>query len=332
MLRTVSVAPTLPVIPPSVYDYIKQKVSSGQVKVAMIVDQDYAQTAYNLKTSINNDLGTKALSVLVKFGESTTSGSGVMPVPLFPLPGPVLGLTIDSVQYNGAAKELEVTYADTGNAMEYARSNIVVFADGAYVATVGDQETFPIEQGKKAGRSYPVDIQSGDVTVNITSYYGSSKKSYENGIQSIMNAGRVQFTDASALGITEFDRDSGSNDFFVTFKNTGNVTDYFRAGADVTVNGTTTTIMDDNVYNLTPSQGRIVKFPGIAKPGAKIVASADYGAREAFLDKKVQKEYSAEAKADSNILMLLGGIILIAILAAAAYFAYKKMKGGKGRL
>ena len=66
------------IVPDTVYQYIKGEVANGQVIAAMLVDQSYAQTAYNLKTSINNDLGKKVLSIFVKFGESITSAGGQM--------------------------------------------------------------------------------------------------------------------------------------------------------------------------------------------------------------------------------------------------------------
>jgi hypothetical protein len=319
-----------PVIPVSVYQYIKAKVSSGQVSVAMLVDQEYAQTAYDLKTSINNELGTKALTVLVKIGEATAGTTGLSQVGLFPLPGPALGLSVDTVEYDTQKQALEVTYDNTGNALEYVKSSILVFADGAYVATVGDDQPFALGKGKKVGVSYPVKIDNGAVSANITSYFGSSKKSQETGIQVLLSAGRVQFTDASLLDITAFNRDQATDDLFVTFSNTGNVTDYFTAGATIVANGTSTSISDDNTYKLAPGEGKMIKFPGIAKSGSKITATADYGAREAFLSKNVKKEYVPEAQAAAaggDILPLLAGAVFVILVVAGVLFFLR----GKGK-
>jgi hypothetical protein len=318
------------VIPVSVYQYIKDKVVKGQVSVAMLVDQEYAQTAYDLKSSINNELGTKALSVLVKIGETTPGSSGLSQVDLFPLPGPMLGLTIDSVEYDTKAQALEVTYDNTGNAMEYVKSSMLAFADGAYVATVGDDQPFPVGKGRKIGVAYPVKIDNGDVSANITAYFGSSKKSLENGIQVMLAAGRVQFNDTSLLDIAGFNKDQATNDLFVNFANTGSVAAYFRAGATIVTNGTSTTISDDNTYKLAPGEGKMVKFPGIAKSGASITASADYGAREAFLNKNVAKEYVPEAPAAAAgdmLPLLAGAVFVILIIVAALLFLFKKGKG-----
>jgi len=305
-----------PVIPTSVYQYIKDKVSKGQVTVAMLVDQEYAQTAYNLKTSINTELGSKALSVLVKIGEGAP-GSGDLPqVALFPLPGPALGLNIDKVEYNTLTQELDVTYANTGNALEYVKPSMVVLVDGQQAGTVGDEQPFTVDKGQKTGRSYPIKIENGEVSANITAYFGSSKKSFENGIQVLMNAGKVQFIDTSVLEIKEFTTDATTDDLFVTYANIGNVSAYFRAGAAIEMNGSATTIKDDNTYQLAPGAGRIVKFPGIAKTGSRINASADYGAREAFLDKRVEKAYATKEAGIAGMYLYIAGagVIILVVL------------------
>ncbi len=320
-----------PVVPTSVYQYLEKKVSGGQISAAMLVDQSYAQTAYNLKTSINKDLGSDKLSVFVKFGQTTGSG-GMGQVELFPLPGPTLGLDIDAVQYDTQSQELEVTYNNTGNALEYVKSSIMVYADGAYTATVGDQQPFPVEAGQVFGVAYPVTIQSGKVTANITTYFGSSKLSFENGIQTMRDAGNVQFNDTSQLGISGFNKDQVTDDLYVTFTNTGDVTDYFTASATIVANGTSTTINDGNTYTLAPAQGKMVKFPGIATDGVNITASADYGARQAFLDKTVQKEYVPEAAAAAAAgidPVLVGSVFIILVILVALYLFFNKSKETK---
>jgi archaellum component FlaF (FlaF/FlaG flagellin family) len=319
-----------PVVPTSVYQNLENEVKKGQVNAAMLVDQSYAQTAYNLKTSINTDLGKKSLSVFVKFGESATASGGQMnQVELFPLPGPSLGLSIDAIEYNTVKQDIEVTYSNTGNALEYVQPSMQVLVDGSPVGTVGDEQPFTVQKGQKVGRGYPIKIDQGNVSAKITAYFGSSKKSFENGIQVMMNAGRVQFIDSSSLNITSFNRDKSTDDLFVTFTNTGNVSEYFKAGASVEMNGSSTTINDDNTYQLAPGEGRMVKFPGVAKIGSNITASAQYGARAAFLDKSVQGQYAAQ-EAPADLLMPIVVIVLVILAVAAAFFFMGKKNEAAG--
>jgi hypothetical protein len=146
------------------------------------------------------------------------------------------------------------------------------------------------------------------------------------------DAGDVQFNDTSLLGITGFDKDQATDDLFVTYTNTGNVTEYFTASATIVSNGTSTIINDDNTYTLPPAQGKMVKFPGIATDGVNITASAEYGARQAFLDKTVQKEYvpgQAAAGATGIDPVLLGGAFIILVIIVALYLFFRKGKETK---
>ncbi|NYZ76764.1 hypothetical protein H0O02_00420 [Candidatus Micrarchaeota archaeon] len=316
-----------PIVPTATYNYMKQEAGNGQIGVAMVVDTEYAQTAYDMKESINRELGSEKLHVLVKFGQSI-AGMGMVDVEFFPVPGPVAGLEIGNVEYNTNSNELEVTYENTGNALEYVKSRIIVFVDGNYAGTVGEEEPVAIGRGERIGIGYPVDVESGEITANITSFYGSSKKYTENGLQGVFNAGRVEFSDRSMLGITEFTEDRETNDILVTFTNGGNITAYFRPDATITVQGTSTKIKDENTYELAAGEGRIVKFPGIAKSGSAIVAGADYGSREAFLEKRVEKEYTPAPAGlgfplDSSLLYI---IVILALIGAVGYLVWDKTR------
>jgi hypothetical protein len=314
-------------IPTSVKDYMTQKAMAGQIQVAMIVDESYAQTAYDLKESINQGAGSKVFSVFVKMGEGTSGNEGqVTPVELFQLPGPSLGLKIAKAEYNQVDKKLEITYENTGNALEYVQSSILVLVDGAYVATVGDEEPFVLGREKIYGIAYPLDVENGQITINATSYFGSSRKSREGGIITLMDAGKVEFVDTSALAIPEFTHDKATNDLMVSFANNGTVTAYFQPYAVVDMNGTKTTVTDESTYQLGAGEGRMVRFPGIVKSGSAIVAGAEYGAREAFLGKKLEKEFVPQAQEGLPITMLILGAIIILLLIAVAYLVFDRMR------
>lgn len=311
-----------PIIPSATYDYVEEKAMEGQIQVALVVDGEYAQTAYDMKESINEEAGSKVLSVMVKFGESTSmSGDSMAPVQFFQLPGPILGLRILGAEYNTVSNQLEVTYENTGNALEYVKSQIRVFVDGIFVGTVGDEEPFAIGRDAKRGIGYPIEIEEGEITVNITSFFGSSRKSTESGIQVVLDAGRVEFVDRSSLGITEFTEDRTTNDLYVTFSNTGDTPVYFTPDVTVEVQGMSTKIEDDNIYTLEFGESRIVKFPGIIKEESVVIAGADYGEREAFLENRIEEEYTPEQAFDTTILYI---VIIALLVIIVAYLFWKK--------
>ncbi|MFH2101695.1 MAG: hypothetical protein ABII71_06445, partial [Candidatus Micrarchaeota archaeon] len=312
-----------PVIPSIVRDFIKENAVSGKIPVALVVEEGYAQTAYDLKSSINSEVGTDALHVFVKFGESSTLSGGMLPVEFFPLPGPVLGMNIVGVDYNKATSKLEITYENTGNAPEYVKSTILVFTDGEYVATLGDEVAFPLGKGEKSGRGYEISIEEGQVSANITSMFGSSRRSAETGIQVLMSAGTVAFLDESLLGIDSFSVDGPSGDLYVTFSNLGASEVYFQPYAIAEVEGRSTRLEDDKTYGLSSGESRMLKFPAIAKGGGKMVAGADYGSREAFLNKNIEEEF-VPPPSGIDPLLLIGALVLLAVIAGAYFLTRKK--------
>lgn len=311
-----------PVISTDTYNFVKEKVREGQIKVGLVVDAEYAQTAYDLKTTINNELGSEELSVLVKFGQST--GQGVESVDLFPLRGPIIGLEVTKAEYNTATGMLEVTYGNTGNVPEYVKSQIVVSLDGGYAETIGDQEPFMIGREETLGRGYALEVEEGEIVVEITALYGSSMKSTENGIVVTLDAGRVSYIDSSLLEISTFTQDEETGDVFITYDNAGEEGVYFRPDATVEIGGKSTKIKSDTIYSLGVGEAEMVKFPGVlgaAEGDVEVLAGADYGSREAFMEKRVEGSHVfsveapvEEAEFDMNLLFLAVILLLVAVI------------------
>ena len=328
-----------PIISTDTASFVEEQVQSGQIKVALVVDSEYAQTAYDLKETINQKLGEDALTVLVKFGQSVPSAGGAMlPVDLFPLRGPILGLDIEKAEYNTASETLEVTYKNTGNVPEYVKTQIEVYVDGVRTVTLGDEEPFSIGRDELLGKGYALEVVQGDIIVEITSLFGSSKKSMENGIQVTLDAGKVAFTDVSSLGINGFNQDEESGDLFVTYENGGSSAVYFRPDVTVELGGKSTKMKDDDLYELSSGESQIVKFPGVLTNSGtvEVVAGADYGSREAFLDNRVEQSHTFEVEVpmeeelegtgfDMNLLFILIIVVLV-IVVLYLFLAKKKEK------
>ncbi|MEM4166043.1 MAG: hypothetical protein QW255_01635 [Candidatus Bilamarchaeaceae archaeon] len=313
------------IVPISVYNYLKEKVAKDQITVGLVVDKDYFQTSYNLKQSINQDLGQKKFTVLAKIGQSAGGQQGSpAAVPLFPLRGPISGLSIEKVEYNTAKKAIEVIYKNTGNAQEYVKSSIAIYVNGNKVSVVGDEEPFILDKGAVFGRVYPIDIEEGGISVNITSFFGISKKNLDNGIIGYFDVGKVDYVDNSQIEITSINVDKSSGDIVVVFTNTGDIPAYFRADVLTQINNRSTKIEDNVVYSLKPNEGRAVKFIGIGKDSNKIIAGANYGSREAFLNKRVEKEYVESSTAFNETLLI--GLVILLIIIVAVYFLVGKKK------
>ena len=60
---------------------------------------------------------------------------------MFPLPKYELSIDINSVKYNRATNDLEVTYENNGNMGAYLKSSIEILSSGVRIATLGDRES-----------------------------------------------------------------------------------------------------------------------------------------------------------------------------------------------
>ena len=330
-----------PIISADVYNYMEEKVGERQISVALIVDSEYAQTAYDLKTSINTELGEELLAVLVKFGQSVPSvGSGMLPVDLFPLRGPVIGLEITKAEYNTATGMLEVTYGNTGNTPEYVQSQIDVYVDGGKVGAIGDEEPFQLDREETLGRGYELGVEEGEIIIEITALYGSSKRSMETGIQVTLNAGRVAYVDQSLLNVSGFTQDEETGDVFITYDNVGGEGVYFRPDATVEMGGKSTKIKSDTLYQLGVGEAEMVKFPGIlgsSSGDVEVIAGANYGSREAFMEKRIDASHVFAVEApieepagfDTNLLFILVILLLVVVILYLVLGRKGKKKEGK---
>lgn len=313
------------IIPPDVYNYLKQKVENGQITVGLVVDMEYLQTAYNLKERINQELGSKKLSMLVKIGQSSGSKGG-MPtgVPFMAVNSPTAGLAIEKIEYNLDKKSFEVTYVNTGNAVEYVKSSLVVFVDGDYAGTTGDTQPFALPKGSKTGKEYKMNVGEGELTVNITSFYGISQKNQDLGIVQMFSVGRITYVDESVVDIGDIRLDSGTNELFVTMLNNGSVSAYVQPA--VSLVGETTINVDGDKIRLEPKEGKTIRFllPSVAGV-EKMVVKANYGAREGFLEKYVEKEYVPPSfTLDMNYVYIAAIALLIIVV---GYLLLERRKG-----
>ncbi|MGC9005233.1 MAG: hypothetical protein ACP5JC_01235, partial [Candidatus Micrarchaeia archaeon] len=182
-------------VPDETYKFVKDEVEKGQMAVGLVVGEEYAQTAYNLKKRINNELGGDKLSVLVKMGQSVPALSEhLLPLDIFVLPGPVVSLSIEEAYYNDKTGAIEIVYRNDGNAFGYFKSSSFVYVGGEYTATIGDADVVGIKPGEEKGIRYKVDIppeKEGGIVLNTTVIYGASSKVFDNGFNVVLEAGRV---------------------------------------------------------------------------------------------------------------------------------------------
>ncbi|MDL5501975.1 MAG: hypothetical protein QSU88_02055, partial [Candidatus Methanoperedens sp.] len=73
---------------------------------------------------------------------------------MFPLPKYNLAIDINSVKYNRATKDLEVTYENKENTGVYLRSSIEILSKGVRITTLGDREPAYVDSNSMVTLAY----------------------------------------------------------------------------------------------------------------------------------------------------------------------------------
>ncbi|MFT4307897.1 MAG: hypothetical protein ACMXYM_00815 [Candidatus Woesearchaeota archaeon] len=101
----------------------------------------------------------RRIGVFIKFGQSDTQASGrIYALTMFPLPQPLLGLTIQRAVYDPSTEELIAFFENIGNIGLYETTTISVKTGDEEVAAVSDDEINYLGTGEVFAKRYPVSI------------------------------------------------------------------------------------------------------------------------------------------------------------------------------
>lgn len=326
-------------IPDDSEEYITSLVDEGTLEVGVLIKSDYTSPVYNLMKNINAQYAEddKRFSVFVKMGQTSAVGGEMQALDFYPLPGVVLELVLDDVQYNTAKEEVELILTNTGTVATYATSTLRVYSDGELVATVGDDEPILIAKGETRGISYPLAIESpGALAANVTVYYSSSKIAFENALTAYVDMGTVDFIDSSMLEILNATYSPAADTVSIKLSNPGQEDVYFMTEVEYSTDLSSSTLSAPDVKSLTPGQSTVVQFSGLLiseeeLESLQMSATAMYGGREEFLINEVSSPVEIvsepevlEEEADMSLPLL--AVALAIILAAIFLFGKRKKK------
>ncbi|MBW6442809.1 hypothetical protein K0A97_03480 [Patescibacteria group bacterium] len=204
-------------VPTQIRDYIK----SSDIEVGVLVGSDLVGAA----TNIRRDTG---ISVIVKFARGARSPTGAVSavegLDLYFLPFPILNLTLNSVRYNTATSNLEVTYESQSNSPIYFRGQIDLKGeDGRNIASVGDMDSVFISPNEFKTMIYPgVTLPGGEeITAEVYALYGESTNSLEKILQGSVILQRVSVIDNCDLEFLKVDYIKPQKVFSIRVRNLG---------------------------------------------------------------------------------------------------------------
>ncbi len=179
-------------VPDQIRDYLKQ----SDIEIGVLIGNDLVGAATNIRR-------TAGISVMVKFARgarSQTSGiAAVEGLDLFPLPTPSVDLSLNSIKYNKASSQLEVTYKSNSNVPIYFKGTITLISD-LETKKVGDNEAIFISPNDFKTVTYPLTLRSTENLIGeLYTLYGETRASLDRILEERVDIDVVEIIDKCKL-------------------------------------------------------------------------------------------------------------------------------------
>lgn len=325
-------------VPTSTFNFIKQEVHNGNLKVIMLVQNHLTTTAYSMKKQIQNELQAEDvnnnLSIIVKFGQAIPSaGTGVLDIDKFYLPAYKPNLNITEVVYNQQSKNIVLSINNLGQGSAFYNTELRIRVNGKDYSVFGGNETKNIAIGEQQAKEYPFDIHSisdGTITALVVVKYGSFINSFEDFASFEGPVATINYKDVSNLSVQFAKYDSEKKLLFVTIRNNGD-TAYFFSKVKLKVDGTETYLTASGTKTLDKNSIFVDQYPlelseTDITANKNITVLIDYGGRPGFLLKHEEHVVPLDLIKDGYSVLL--PILLIVIIILLIYM-YKRSQAGK---
>jgi len=323
-----------PIIPDSVYNYIL----NSDISTIILVGGDLVPAVDNMRQRLLND--GKEVSVFVKFGKATPGlDKGITALDIFPLPSYPLDLEIKSVTYNEAEKVLEIVYTNKVDAVAYAQADIFIEVNGQMVKTLGDTAPVMIPKGAEKGVQYSLNLdelnieEDSEIYARVLARYGSTPTSLEKVAATYALLAMISVEDTSELDATRLYYDQSAKQLTLTIKNIGPVVVYYLPSFELMTEEGPKEFSRETVLSLDAGKSKDVIFSGVElsesdiKQNDEVDVHVDYGSREEFLTKSLDKRLKLEVEVKeqpADYTMLIA--VLIVIIALLLLLILKKNK------
>jgi hypothetical protein len=204
----------------NVPEQIAEWLKNSDIRVGVLIGNELVGAATNIRR-------TAGISVMVKFARGARrQTSGVAPVEgldLFYLPRPLLELEINSVNYNKASSQLEITYKSTSNVPAYFRGTITLISDLGE-QRVGDMEAIFIAPDDFKTVTYSgVDVQGENLIAEIYTLYGDSSSALDRILRGTFNVSTINVIDKCEIDVKYVKYNKQKEEFLIKVKNIADV-------------------------------------------------------------------------------------------------------------
>jgi hypothetical protein len=313
----------------NVPEAIRNYVSSSDIEVGVLIGNELVGTA----TFIRRQLG---ISVFVKFAQGARQPEGrisqVEALDMFYLPTYTLNLEVDTIKYNRATNQLEVTLRNTEDQAVYLIGTYGLTDSIGTKATVGDIGPNFIDGNQLKTFVYDVqELAEGKITVEVFIIYGESPGSLEKEIRLVLEVDSVQVIDNCKIQINEVALNMRSKQFLVEVENIGEA-DCFTSVelVDLIIAGEKGTYASEAPTKVAVGDKKTAKIrvtafePEDAADNERITIRAYYGERENTLVKVLEGRFELIIKSGDYLFYTL--IVVIFLLLFLLFWKRRKKK------
>lgn len=323
-------------ITPSVtYEFLKESIRENKLSGAILVGSELTLSTYDMRTRIINDLTNegynRTFGIIIKFGQAIPSVTGMTNLDVFPVPIYTPELSIESIKYNSVTKKIELLIKNKGDGIAYYKSEIKIKLNGEIYKILRDSEIKLLERAELKGNEYEFDFDGmiGNVSANIITKYGTTKKSLEKfeTYSSVLES--IAFSDTSNIEIIRASYDKKEKELLISIKNPGAITTYVTSEVEVLLNGINTKIKSEGVRTIENGSISVEKLPieltaRDIDANKNITITVKYGGREGYLNKQMQIILPLKSEQELDIIFILLGLVVLIVLIVGFLLLRKK--------
>lgn len=203
-------------VPSEIANYLQ----GSDIEVGVLIGNELINAATNIRR-------TAGISVMVKFAQGaraqTAGVSAVEGLDLFYLPTPTLGLEVNSVKYNKAASQVEVTYHSVSNVPVYVKGTLtIVSSEGNQ--KVGDLDSIFIAPSDFKTLIYPDIVLTGDnLKAEVYTLFGEVPSSLDRELRGSYDMGVINVIDDCEVEVEYVKYNKQKGMFVIGVDNLGSV-------------------------------------------------------------------------------------------------------------
>jgi hypothetical protein len=301
----------------NVPDQVRDYIQSTDIEIGVLVGNELVGTA----TYIRRNVG---ISVFVKFAQGARAPQGsisqVEALDMFYLPVYTLNMAVESVKYNRATNQLEVTVRNTEEQAVYFKGTYSLnYAGGTQ--TVGDVDPVFLDGNELKTLVYDVEqIPADKISADVYIIYGESRGSMERVIDITIDVEMVQILDECQIKQNSLVYDKRKGRFYVEIQNIADVDCYVDSELiDVLMDNQRTSFGADDVIEIKSGKKKqqVIKArlaDEDIEDNEMVRVRSYYGERQDSLVKVLEGNFELVLKGIDYVFYSLLFIILILIL------------------